>query len=94
MLGLTSGAFVICGVLALVSAPVLLALMLMYWLKLGTWPDWSLITLGLIPPATDYLGFNKILVWIYARELAGLSFASGLLSLWTGLWLSEDPPAL
>lgn len=64
--------------------------MLLYWLKLGTWPDWSVATLGLTPPTTVYLGFNKMLVWRHARELAVVSFGFGLLLVWMGLWLSED----
>jgi hypothetical protein len=92
-LGLMSGSFASLGVLALVSAPLLFTVMLLYWLKLGTWPDWSLAALGLTPPLTEYLGFNKILAWVYARELAGLSFGAGLLLVWTGLWLAEDVPA-
>jgi hypothetical protein len=88
-----SGSLASLGVLALVSAPLLFAVMLLYWLKLGMWPDWSLAALGLTPPITEYLGFNKILEWLYACELAGLSFGAGLLLVWTGLWLAEDASA-
>jgi hypothetical protein len=91
-LGFTSSAFAVSGVLALVSAPALLLLMLLYWLKLGEWPDWSLSAFGLTAPRTEYLGVNKILLWMFARELAGLLFGAGLLMVWMGLWLSDDPP--
>lgn len=98
-LSLSSGSCVMLGVLGLASAPVLLGFMLLYWLKLGSWPDWSLAAVGVLPPTTQYLGINKILQWIYDCEFAGLSFGGGLLLLWMGLWLLEigesptDPPA-
>jgi hypothetical protein len=89
---LTSGCCAVLGILGLIAAPFLVLLMLLWWLKSGEWPDWSLTAFGWWPPTTEYLGFNKILRWLYARELAVLCFGAGLLLVWLGLWVAETPP--
>jgi hypothetical protein len=72
------GSIIGSGVLLLVAAPLTMCFMGWNWLQSGMWPDWSPIALGYLPTETSMLGLNKILFWIYSRQLALLSFIAGV----------------
>lgn len=83
-------AIMLLGVVLLVAAPATLVFMCLSWLKIGNWPDWSPIALGYHPAETSMLGFNKILLWIYNRQLALISCLAGIAITWFGIAASND----
>jgi hypothetical protein len=58
--------------LSLLGGLVILGFESLYWLKMGSWPRWTLITRGYFPPFTELIGLNKIIVAVFDTDLAAL----------------------
>jgi hypothetical protein len=51
--------------------------------------DWSPIALGFVPPQTQLLGLNKIIEFVYERQVALLLLFGGIACGWAGIGLIE-----
>ena len=71
----------------LLFSPIVFALIyVLYWLKFGAWPDWSLI--GVFPNLLSHLpvgwiGLLNIILWVFSLPII-YPFAAVS---WGGLWL-------
>jgi hypothetical protein len=78
MEGIVFGALEISRFLLVAAAIIGFGAMLISWLKLGEWPDWSPLALGYSPAFTKYIGLNKILSWVYGLQWPFLSLVAGV----------------
>ena len=50
------------------------------WLKMAEWPPYTLKTIGMVPPVSEWQGLNQLVLYVYDAPLSLLLVLVGMVS--------------